>query len=198
LAHSPSKKHISDISFSDWKIRLFSSAVRVPTFVAPANLCTGFKLFLLKQKSKLAMKGTLYFPRIGLLMLLFAAALSSCKKDEDPGPVDPATTVAGSYAYSELTFNGQTLPGDKTDLKGSVTLTRQSATLVKVEANIRLKSSNAEFIVADVEGVEVADLGSGSYGLRYEAEEFAQVKGSKLTLKGVDEEGVNFTITATK
>lgn len=144
------------------------------------------------------MKNTLYIRHISLLMLMIAATLSSCKKDKDPVAPDAATTVAGNYAYSELTFNGQTLPGDKTDLKGSVTLTRQTATQVKVAANIRIKSSNAEFIVADAEGVEVADQGNGSYGLRYEGEEFAQVKGNKLILKGVDEDGTNFTITATK
>lgn len=144
------------------------------------------------------MKNTPYFRRVSLLMLLIAASLTSCKKDKDPVAPDAATVVAGTYAYSELTFNGQTLPGDKTDLKGSVTITRQSTTQVLVAADIRLKSSNAEFIVADAEGVEVADQGSGSYGLRYEGEEFAQVKGNRLILKGVDEDGTQFTITATK
>ncbi|MPR36823.1 hypothetical protein [Salmonirosea aquatica] len=144
------------------------------------------------------MKSTLYIRRISLLMLLIAASLSSCKKDKDPVAPDAATTVAGNYTYSELTFNGQTLPASQTNLKGSISLTRQTATQVTIDVNLRSKSDNSEFIVENVDGVEVADLGSGTYGLRYESEEFAQVKGNKVILKGVDEDGVNFTITASK
>lgn len=140
----------------------------------------------------------MHFRRLTLLMLLIAASLSSCKKDKDPVAPDAATTVAGNYTYSELTFNGQTLPASQTNLKGGISLTRQSATLVTIDVNFRSKSDNSEFIVQNVQGVEVADLGNGTYGLRYETEEFAQVKGKKVILKGVDEDGVNFTITATK
>lgn len=144
------------------------------------------------------MKKVMYLRRISLLMFVIAAALSSCKEKNEPVAPDTATTVAGTYTYSELTFNGQTLPGSQTNLKGSISLTRQTATQVSVNVNLRSKSDNSEFIVEDVEGVEVADLGSGNFGLRYASEEFAQVKGNKLVLKGVDEDGVNFTITATK
>ncbi len=144
------------------------------------------------------MKNYLYFRRITLLMLLATAALTSCKKDKDAVAPDAATSVAGNYTYSELTFNGNTLPAAETNLKGSISLTRQTATQVTINVNLRSKSDNSEFIVENVDGVEVADLGSGSYGLRYDSEEFAQVKGNKLTLKGVDEDGVTFTITATK
>lgn len=144
------------------------------------------------------MKNPIHSLRIALLMLLTVAALSSCKKDKDPVAPDAATTVAGNYAYSELTFNGQTLPADKTNLKGSISLAKQTATQVTINVNLRSKSDNSEFIVENVDGVEVTDLGSGSYGLRYGGEEFAQVKGNKLNLKGVDEDGVNFTVTALK
>jgi glucose uptake protein GlcU len=144
------------------------------------------------------MKNPMYFSRITLLMLLFVSALSSCKKDHDKVAPDAAESVAGLYTYSELSYNGQTLPASKTDLKGTITLTRQSATRVIIAVNMRIKSSNEEFIVENVEGVEVVKLGNSIHGLRYEEEEFAQVKAGKLTLKGVDEEGVSFTISAIK
>ncbi|GHB75320.1 hypothetical protein [Persicitalea jodogahamensis] len=144
------------------------------------------------------MKSTLYLRRISLLMLLITVTLSSCKKDKEDVAPDAATTVAGNYAYSEITFNGKTLPADQTNLKGSVGITRQTATQVTININLRSKSDNSEFIVENVDGIEVADLGNGSYGLRYDGEEFAQVKDEKIMIKGVDEDGVNFTITATK
>ncbi|GAB3178046.1 hypothetical protein [Telluribacter humicola] len=139
-----------------------------------------------------------YFRIIPLLMILMVTVLSSCKKDKDIIAPDAATAIAGQYTYSELTYNGKTLPANQTDLKGSVKLTRQTASLVDIALNIRIKSSDSEFLVGTLDGADVIDQGSGNYSLSYENDEFGQIKGEKLTIKGVDSDGVSFTITAKK
>ncbi|WP_247237152.1 hypothetical protein [Telluribacter sp. SYSU D00476] len=144
------------------------------------------------------MKNINYFRIIPLLIILMTGVLSSCKKDKDIIAPDAATAIAGQYGYSELTYNGKTLPANQTDLKGSVTLNRQTSTQVEISLDIRMKSSNSEFLVGSLDDVEVADKGDGNYSLSYEGEEFAQIKGKKLTFKGEDVDGVPFTIGATK
>jgi hypothetical protein len=144
------------------------------------------------------MKNFNSFRQITLLILLIGVSISACKKGNDPVAPDAASVVAGDYSYSELTYNGTTLPADKTDLKGYVKMSRQTATLVNMTVDLRIKSSNEAFIVEQIDEVEVTDLGSGAYGLRYGGEEFAQVKGNKITIKGVDEDNVNFKISAIK
>lgn len=138
------------------------------------------------------------FRHFCLLLLLMGVSLASCKKEHDSIAPDAASAVAGKYTYSELSYGGKTLPADQTDLKGTLSLVRQTASQITFKIDVRIKSSNEEFLVENVEDVEVAELGNGAYGLRYEGEEFAQVKGNKVSIKGVDEDNVKFTISATK
>ncbi len=138
--------------------------------------------------------------RIALFLLLIVASLSACKKTNDvvaPAP-DAASSVAGKYTFSELSYNGKTVSAADADLKGTINLTRQSATTVDMAVDLRAKSDNTEFIVDTVEGVEVADLGSGNTSLRYNGNQVAQIKSNKLTISGKDEDGVAFSITAAK
>ncbi|HEV7351205.1 hypothetical protein [Telluribacter sp.] len=144
------------------------------------------------------MKNFNYFRCIPVLMLLLVASLSACEKNKEIVAPDAATTVAGQYTYSELNLNGKTLPASQTDLKGTVSLTRETATSVTMVLNIRMKSDNSEFLVDNLDETEVVDLGSGLYSLRLEGQEFAQIKDKKLTIKGVDTGGVSFSIAATK
>lgn len=144
------------------------------------------------------MKKFNYFRTIPLLIILMTVVFSSCKKDKDIVAPDAATAIAGQYSYAELTYNGKTLPANQTDLKGSVTLNRQTESMVEIALDIRMKSSNSEFLVGSLDDVVVADQGNGTYSLSYEGEEFAQIKGKKLTFKGEDVDGVPFTIGATK
>ena len=138
--------------------------------------------------------------RLVVFVLLIVASLSACKKGQDvidPAP-DAATTVAGKYTFSELSYNGKVVSAANADLKGTIKLTRQSATVVGMSIDLRAKSDNSEFIVENLTGVEVADLGSGTTGLRYDGDQIAQIKGTKLTISGKDEGGVSFSLTATK
>lgn len=64
--------------------------------------------------------------------------------------------------------------------------------------DIRQKSSNEEFMVFDVDGVNVTDQGNGNLSFSYDGEEVAKLKGKKLTINGVDDDNFRFTISATK
>ncbi len=144
---------------------------------------------------------TLFIPnRIALFLLLIVASLSACKKNSDvvtPAP-DAASSVAGKYTFSELSYNGKVVSAADADLKGTINLTRQSATSVDMAVDLRAKSDGTEFIVETVNGVEVADMGSGTTGLRYNGSQIAQIKSNKLTISGKDDDGISFSITAAK
>lgn len=135
--------------------------------------------------------------RIALFLLLIVASLSACKKPNDAAP-DAASSVAGNYTFSELSYNGKVVSAADADLKGTINLTRQSPTTVDMAVDLRAKSDDSEFIVDTANGVEVADLGSGATALRYKGNQVAQIKNSKLTISGKDENGISFSITAAK
>jgi uncharacterized glyoxalase superfamily protein PhnB len=144
------------------------------------------------------MKSLIRFRIAWLALLLSAALFTACKKGTDPAPADLATRAAGQYTYSELTYDGKTLPASETNLKGNINVTRTTGTTVALALDIRLKSTNEEFMVVTADGVEVAEAGSGDISFRYEGEQVATLKGSKLTINGEDESNVPFRISATK
>ena len=154
------------------------------------------------QTNQLAMNKLFIPSRVALFLMLIVASLSACKKNNDAvtpvPPADAATTVAGEYTFSELSYNGKVVSAADADLKGAINLTRKSATTVDMAVDLRAKSDNTEFIVETVTGVEVADLGSGTTALRYNGNQVAQIKSNKLTISGKDEDGVAFSITAAK
>ncbi|GAB2779124.1 hypothetical protein GCM10027275_23320 [Rhabdobacter roseus] len=130
------------------------------------------------------------------LLLLWAATalLSSCKKEKDPAP-DLATRVASTYVFSELFYDGRTIPAKDTDLKGSVRITRKTETTVDIQLDIRQKSTNDDFMAYDVEGVILTENGSEVF-LAYEGEQFAKIKGDAITVTGEDSAGERFAIIA--
>jgi hypothetical protein len=132
-----------------------------------------------------------------LAVLVLLVSISSCKKDEkDPAP-DLATKVAGIYIFSELEFEGNTIPADKSNLKGDIRLVRKTATTVDAELDIRLKSTDEEFMVYDVSDIELVEQ-SGDIDLIYDGEKVAQIKGKKVIVSGTDDAGVDFKLTATR
>lgn len=145
------------------------------------------------------MKTPLLSFRSLLLALLVALSFTACKKGNDPAPAaDVATRVAGQYTYSELSYGGKTLPADQTNLKGSISITRQTASTVSMNLNIRQKSTNDEFMVLSVDGMDVSESGNGDVSFRYEGEQVAVLKGNKLTINGEDDDNVRFSLSATK
>lgn len=145
------------------------------------------------------MKSVLRFRFVWLALLLSTTLFTACKKQNvDPKPADAATQAAGNYTYSELSFNGKTLPASQTNLKGTINVTRQTGSTVMMDLNIRQKSDNGEFMVLSADGIDVSDAGNGTLSFRYEGEQIGTLKGNKLTINGEDEDNTPFTISATK
>ncbi len=145
------------------------------------------------------MKPVVRFRFLWLALLLSTTLFTACKKNNvDPQPADAATQAAGKYTYSELSFNGKILPADQTNLKGTITVTRQTGSTVMMDLNIRQKSGNEEFMVISVEDVDVSDAGSGNLSFRYDGEQIGTLAGNKLTINGEDDNNDRFSISATK
>lgn len=130
-------------------------------------------------------------------LFVILSLLTSCEEDKDEPAPDLATQVSGTYQYKELSYDGTTIPGEQTNLKGTILLSALSATEVKIKLDIRLKSTNEEFMVIEASGVNVVKSGD-AIDLFYDSERIAGVKGNKITLNGVDEDGVNFTISGVR
>jgi len=144
------------------------------------------------------MKTYFSFYRPLMLAILFVASLSACKKNNtDPAP-DLASRVAGTYSYSELVAGGQTYPASKTDLKGTMNVTRQSATTVSIIVDFRIKSTNEVFLQDSADDVTVVDAGSGNIEYRLNGNVIAKGTTSKLSITGEDNSGAELTISATK
>ena len=144
------------------------------------------------------MKPVYRFRHVWLALLLSAGLFTACKKEADPAPADLATRVAGQYTFSELAYDGKTLPASQTNLKGKVDVTRQTATTVAMALDIRLKSTNDEFMVLTADGVDVVDAGSAGISFRYHGEQVATLNNNKLTINGEDDNNVPFRLSATK
>jgi hypothetical protein len=146
------------------------------------------------------MKSVLRIRLVWIALLLSASLFTACKK-ENVDPVEPGdfgNQAKGKYTYSELSVNGQTRPAKETNLTGTITVNRQSATLVSMDLDIRQKSTDDDFMVMSVEDVEVEDEGNGTLAFVYDGEKIGTLKGKKLIINGEDSSNVRFTIGATK
>ena len=135
--------------------------------------------------------------RAALLMLLVALSISACKKDSNEPSPDLGTRAAGQYTFSELTFDGKTLPASQTNLKGTVSVVRQTATNVSMELNITSKSTNEDFLVGSVDNIDLVNSGS-DVEFRAQGDKVATLSSKKLTIRGRDDNDVEFSIIATK
>lgn len=145
------------------------------------------------------MKTQVTFRFSALLMLLFIASLTSCKKGADVAPApDLAARVAGTYTYSEIMTGGKTYPASDTNLKGTITLARETATSVSIQLAILNKSTNEVFADDSATGVSVSEASNGNVELKYQGNVIAKISGSKISIEGSDDAGTDFTLTATK
>ena len=145
------------------------------------------------------MKSGHYFRFLGLALLLGTTLFTACKKPPvEPVTPDAATQSVGTYTYSALTYNGSTIPADQTTLKGTIRIMRLTATTVSMSIDIRQKADGSEFIVGALSSVNVVDGGSGTLSLTYQGDSIATVAGNKLTVESEDEDGVPFSLIATK
>ncbi len=134
-----------------------------------------------------------------LLLLLVIASLTGCKKGDNTEPApDVAARVSGQYSFSELATGGKTYPASQTNLKGTITVTRQTATTVSMQLNIRLKSTNEAYADESAEGVTVSETGSGNVEYQLDGTVIARGSGNKISIEGEGDDGVAFTLTATK
>ncbi|RYU93544.1 hypothetical protein [Emticicia agri] len=132
------------------------------------------------------------------ICLMLSVFLTSCEKDKDKEPApDLATQIAGNYAFTEIVFQGETIPADETSVKGTVKVTRATEFTVDMDFNIRQKTTNDEFMVELVKGV-VASPGSGVINLYYEGKKVGEVKGNKLYINSSDGNDEPFTLVSTK
>lgn len=146
------------------------------------------------------MKTLLSSFRLSALAVLFlVAALTGCKKGSNADPVpDLASRVAGQYTFSELTAAGKTYPASQTNLKGTIIVTRQTATTVSVKASINLKSTNEVYADDLVDDVTVTETGGNNVEFQADGTVIARGTGSKISIEGEGADGVSFTLTATK
>ncbi|CAN5534801.1 hypothetical protein BH09BAC4_BH09BAC4_16540 [soil metagenome] len=142
---------------------------------------------------------TLVSFRTALLALLVVASLSACKKtDAETAAPDLAGRVAGQYNFSELSAGGKTYPASETNLKGNITVTRQTATTVSMKVNLALKSTNETYADDSAENVTVVETSGGTVEFRYNTNVIARANGNKLSIDGAGADGVDLTISATK
>ncbi|GAB4018902.1 hypothetical protein [Spirosoma koreense] len=144
------------------------------------------------------MKTFVLFRRSALLALLFAVSLSACKKsNSDPAP-DLASRVAGTYTYSEFVTGGKSYPASGTNLKGTITVTRQTASTVDMKMNLTLKSTGDVFADDAASSVNVTEASGGNIELTYQGTVIARVNSNKISVDGEDPQSGTFTINATK
>ncbi|CCH53178.1 hypothetical protein BN8_02254 [Fibrisoma limi BUZ 3] len=144
------------------------------------------------------MKTTLRLRFVWFALLLSTTLFTACKKENvDPvAPADLADRVAGTYKYAELSANGQTLPADETNLKGTITVSRQTATTVRMVFAISLKNGNP-FLDDTFDDVEVSETGDEIL-YQVDGQTFARGKGNAISINGRDSANKAFTLTAKK
>ena len=142
---------------------------------------------------------TLVSFRAALVALLLVASLAACKKsDSETVAPDLAGRVAGQYNFSELSTGGKTYPASETNLKGSITVTRQTATTVAMKVNLALKSTNESYADDSAENVTVTEKSAGNVEFSYNGNVIARANGNKISIDGSGTDGVDLTISATK
>jgi hypothetical protein len=132
-------------------------------------------------------------------MLLAVTSLSACKKDPDQVMSgDLGTRAAGNYTLTEISGGGKTIPAAQADLKGTINVTRQTATSVNLNFDIREKSTNDEVLVGSADGLEVSSAGGTAISFRGQNAEVATLNNNRLSIKIEDDNGVDVTFVAVK
>ncbi|QJW90314.1 hypothetical protein HNV11_13480 [Spirosoma taeanense] len=139
------------------------------------------------------------FRRSALLLLLAAVSLTACKKENDPAPAaDLATRVAGHYNLAQLSVSGKTYAVGETQLTGSSTIARETATTVSIQVDIIQRSSNESFLSGTIDDITVSETGNGDVDFRKDGEQIAYTKKGKLMIETSDAKDVPFTLILAK
>jgi hypothetical protein len=138
------------------------------------------------------------FRPVGLLALLMLALLTGCKKNSEEAQPDMGTRLEGQYTLSEVELNGTKYPAGQTNLKGGVSVTRVSASSIKMAFAIVNKKDGSDFISGSAEDVSLSEAGNGQVNLSKDGDTIGYASGNKLSIKGVDDDGTQFVMTLTK
>ncbi|MBO0930271.1 hypothetical protein [Fibrella aquatilis] len=145
------------------------------------------------------MKTALITRRLAMAMLA-VSLFSACKKDSVDAitpTTDLGTRAAGQYTLTELSAGGKTIPAAQADLKGTISITRATATSANIDFNIRSKSDNDEVLVGNVNGLELSASGN-VIAFKGQNAQVATLNGNKLSVEIEDNSGVAVTFIATK
>ena len=136
------------------------------------------------------------FVRTALMAVMLIAALTGCKKEADVNP-ELSARVTGSYTISKVELGGKTYPADQTNLKGSITVSRESDASVGIDLNITTKN-NGDFLQGSVSGVSLTDAGGGEVNLVKDGDQIGKGGNGKVSIKVTDEKDQDIVITLAK
>jgi hypothetical protein len=96
-----------------------------------------------------------------------------------------------------LTSDGKTYPASQTNLKGTIKVTRQTATTVSMDVNLLLKTGET-YAEDSVDDVTVMEKSGGTVEFRSGSYVIARATGTKISIDGDGPDGNTVTISATK
>ncbi len=136
------------------------------------------------------------FARTAVMAVLCIAALTGCKKEIEPSP-ELSARVTGSYTIASIETDGKTYPAVQTNLKGGLTVVRESETSVGIDLNITTKD-NGDFLQGNVSGVSVTDAGNGQVNLMKSGDNFGKGGNGQISIKVSDTNDKDMVINLKK
>ncbi|OIN60407.1 hypothetical protein BLX24_06180 [Arsenicibacter rosenii] len=136
------------------------------------------------------------FARTAVMAVLCIAALTGCKKETEPSP-ELSARVTGSYTISTIETGGKTYQAGQTNLKGGLTVVRESETSVGIDLNITTKD-NGDFLQGNVSDVSLTDAGNGEVNLVKSGDNFGKGGNGRISVKVSDSNDQDMIITLKK
>ena len=145
---------------------------------------------------------TAFITRRLAVAMLAVSLFSACKKKSGVDPVTPTTDLstraAGQYTLTELSGGGKTIPAAQADLKGTISITRATASTSSLaDFDIRSKSANEEVLVGTANGLQLSANGN-AIAFKGDNAQVATLTGNKLSIEIEDSAGTPVTFIATK
>ncbi len=117
------------------------------------------------------------------LALLGYLFLGACKgKTHEPEP-DAATSVAGMYTVSYLSFNGQGVNLPQNGVSATMQLTRTNETTIQVALEV---NDNGNKETTDLGALTVARQTDGTVNLTDQGQQIGTIKNKQLSVSGSD------------
>jgi hypothetical protein len=139
---------------------------------------------------------TVPFVRTTLMAVMVISVMTGCKKEIEPSP-ELSARVTGSYTISKIETGGKTYSAAQTNLKGGVSVTRESDSSVGMDLNITTKD-NGDFLQGSVDGISLTDAGNGEVNLVKDGDSFGKGGNGKVSIKVSDTNDQEMVITLTK